>query len=232
MTATEAATGQVGLAVVASNAPTSADQAIARMGSEGLIGAEGQWGNRSGGVVQVTSQGFKILSGWDRYRVRETKTDREVFYYGHRVTAYGHHESMWDDAPYIVEAASRPKRGLRWTFLQLRNYWPKVDEPSCSGGELSVSVLGFGGSLPLQNCSSLWPDADANDIKVDVVWSAGACKDQTVEGADLGMAVDVDPGRTAILSDYAYAQFSGGSSRPCDTESSDNIRVIYADPGW
>ena len=230
-TATDPASEAVGLAVVASNDPSSADQTLARMGSESLIGADGQWGNRAGGVVQVTSQGFKILSGWDRYRVQETKTDRDVYYYGHWVTAYGHYESGWDAAPYVVEAASRPKQGLRDTFLQLRNYWPKVDQPSCSGGELSVSVLGFGGSLPLQNCSSLRPDADANAIKVDVVWTAGECKDQTVEGADLGMAVDVDPGKIAILSDYAYAQFNP-LSRPCDSDPSDNIRVIYADPGW
>jgi len=221
----------VGLALVAKNAPTLADQTLTRMGSEGLNGVDGQWGDRDGGVVQVTNQGYKILSGWERWRVRETKADREVFYYGHWVTAYGRYESGWDTAPYIVEAASRPKEGLRWTFLQLRNYWPKVEQPSCDGtGEISVSVMGFGGSLPLQNCSSLRPDADANAIKMDVVWSAGECKDQTVEGADLGMAVDVDPGRLAILSDYSYAQFNP-VGRPCDSDHSDNIRV-YADPGW
>jgi len=229
--ATDDASDAVGLAVVAGNHPTSGDQTLARMGSESMNDVDGQWGDRDGGVVQVTSQGYKILSGWERWRVRETKADREVFYYGHWVTAYGHYQSGWDTAPYIVEAASRPKEGRRGSFLQLRNYWPKVEQPSCSAGEISVSVMGFGGSLPLQNCSSLRPDADANAIKMDVVWNAGECKDQTVEGADLGMAVDVDPGKLAVLSDYSYAQFNP-VARPCDGDHSDNIRVIYADPGW
>jgi hypothetical protein len=158
ITASDSSTGAVGLGVVASNNPSSGDQTLARLGSETLKGAYGQRGDPAGGTVEVWNGGFKIVSGWDRWRVKESKTDREIYhyYYGHWTTAYGHYQTGFDPAPYIVESASRPKQGYRDTFLQLRNYWPKTDTPSCnSSGDLSISVLGFGGSLPMQNCSSL-----------------------------------------------------------------------------
>jgi hypothetical protein len=220
-----------GLGAIGSNNPSAADQKLARLGSSGLGSVTGQWGDRDGGTVSVTVDGYKLISGWERYRVRESKTDRDVYYYGHWATAVGKSVTGYDKAPYVVDVRSRPKSGYRSTFLQLRNYWPKVSQPSCSGGEIGIDVLGFGGSLPLQNCSSLSPDPDPTSITMKVVWSAGTCKDQTVEGADLGMAVDTKPGYNAILSDYSYARFNDHSTA-CDVGTSDDIRVIYADPGW
>lgn len=221
-----------GLGIEASNGPDAADLAVAEMGSQELVGPTGQWGDVSGGTVQVTNNGFKIISGWQRYRIRESKIDREVYYYGHWISAFGKSRTTYDQSPMILDIRSRPKTGLRSTFLQLRNYWPKSEDPSCnSQGDISVSALGFGGSLPLQNCSSLAPDPDSNSITMKVVWSAGVCKDQRVEGADLGMAVDTRPGKVAVLSDYSYARFSNADA-PCDTNASNDTRVIYADPGW
>jgi hypothetical protein len=224
--------GVVGLGAVGSNEPNASDVDLARLGSESLNGIDGQWGDRDGGVLQVSNDGFKLISGWERWRVREDKPDREIYYYGHWATAIGKYVDGWDEAPYVVDVRSRPKDGLLWTFWQMRNYWPKVEEPSCSStGEIGISVQGFSGSLPLQNCSSLVPTPDPNTITMRVVWDAGSCKDQTTEGADLGMAVDTKEDHNAILSDYAYAQFNP-LSRPCDSVESDNVRVIYKDPGW
>ncbi len=201
------------------------------MGSQGLTAVYGQWGDVTGGTVQVTVDGFKLVSGWERWRIRESKTDREVYYYGHWGTAYGKSVTGYDHAPYRVDVRSRPTSGYEARFLNLRNYWPKVSEPSCSSGSIGITALGFGGSLPMQNCAHLSPDPNANTFKMGVAWDAGSCKDQTSEGADLGMVVDVKPDKLAVLSDYAYARFST-SSAVCDMDASNDVRAIYADPGW
>jgi hypothetical protein len=221
-----------GIGAIGSNDPNATDVKLTEMGSESLGSVSGQWGNVSGGVVQVTVSGYKLLSGWERWRVRETNSDREVYYYGHWATAVGKSVSGPDKAPYQIDIRSRPKSGLRSTFLQLRNYYPKTSSPSCgSSGSISVSALGFGGSLPMQNCSSLSPDPDANAIQMKVVWDAGKCKNGTTEGADLALIVDTKPSKVAILSDYSYARFdtSGGT---CNIDSGDDVRAIYKDPGW
>ena len=145
----------VGLGVVEAEDPSADSLSLTSAGSDSLTSVSGQWGERDGGNVQVTVDGFKLISGWERWRVRESKSDREVYYYGHWATAKGKSLSGIDLAPYVVDVRSRPKSGRAGDFLQLRNYWPKVESPSCSGGAIGIDILGFGGSLPLQNCSSL-----------------------------------------------------------------------------
>lgn len=221
-----------GIGTVGSNSADDTDVTMADMGSKGLTGKSGTVGDPAGGTVQVTNSGFKLESGWERYQLKESKSDRDVYYYGHWATAVGKSVTGYDPAPYAVEVRSRPKSGTRSTFLQLRDYWPKSGSNVCgSGASVSVSVLVFSASLPMQNCSSVSPDPDANSITMKVSWSAGTCKDSTTEGTDLGMAVDTKPGDKAILSDYSYARFDTAKAL-CNGGTSDDVRVIYADPGW
>lgn len=225
----------VGIGAVAENDPDPTDQTLARMGSSSVSSPYGYL-RSAGGTVQVTVQGFKLISGWERFQLREDAADRNVFYYGHWATAVGKSVTGFDPAPYVVDVRSRPKVGYRNTFLQLRNYWPKKTEKNCNTeAEIGVNVGLFHATLPMQNCNSLSPDPDANAISMKVVWSAGACKDSTVEGADLAMAVDTVPSAKGVLSDYSYARFDAagpvGASK-CNINSSNDVRAIYADPGW
>jgi hypothetical protein len=222
----------LGLGLEAESSPGAADTAVANLGSSQLTGVEGRWGDHTRGTVQVAVGNYRIISGWERYRVPESKTDRDIYYYGHWITAYGEDvRGSWDHSPKLLDIRSRPKRGYLKQFMQVRDYWPKVSNPKCSPtGDLSVSVGAVGVSLPMQNCSSLDPDLDLSTFTSRVVWNAGLCNDNRVEGADLGVVVDVKPGKVAVLSDYSYAQFS--SAGKCDQYAGDNTRVIYSDPGW
>ncbi|MBM6398768.1 hypothetical protein [Phycicoccus sonneratiae] len=212
-------------------ASTSSAQGF-RAGSDSLKNVAGQVnGSYSGGALTVQVSGDKLTSAWERYRVKESKTDRNIYYYGHWATAVGKVVSGGNDHhPGTIDIRSRPKVGHRGDFLQMRNYWPKESGTNCDDYNVSIGILGFSAGLPLGNCEGFTPDPNASDILMKNVWSDGACRDSRSEYADLGMAVDVrTSASTALLSDYSYARFEEAI---CDQDSGDDIRVIYADPGW
>jgi len=203
------------------------------VGSSALEKVAGQVaGSYSGGAVTVQVDGDHLTSAWERYKIKETKTDRDIYYYGHWVTATGKTigGATPDHYPGAIDIRSRPKTGRRGDFLQMRDYWPKTSGAHCDTSSVGIGILGFSATLPLGNCDGFTPDPDASNILMKNTWSDGACRDSRAEYLDLGMAVDVKPTvSTAVLSDYSYARFE---TAICDQDASNDPRVIYADPGW
>lgn len=203
-----------------------------RAGSDSLQGVSGQVsGSYDGGALTVQVEGDKLTSAWERYQVREAKDDRKIFYYGHWATAVGKVvDNGYDHTPGVIDIRSRPKVGRKDDFKNMRNYWPKEAGAQCDDYTVGIGILGFSASLPLGNCEGFVPDPDATNFLMKNVWSAGACRDSRSEYVDLGMAVDIKPTiSTAVLSDYSYARFEAA---PCDQNAANDVRVIYADPGW
>jgi hypothetical protein len=210
---------------------TSDGRAFFRAGSDALSGVTGKIGPVSAGSLTVTNDGDKITTSWERYQVNENKTDRDQYYYGHWITATGKVISGHvDDFPGVIDIRSRPKQGRKSDFINMPNYWPKQSGSDCDDYAVGVTIAGFGATLPLGNCNGFTPDPDTSNYLMKNLWSDGACRNSRSEYLDLGMAVDIKPTvSTAVLSDYSYAMFENAV---CDQTSSNNIRVIYADPGW
>jgi hypothetical protein len=203
-----------------------------RAGSDSLQNVSGQVsGSYSGGALTVQVSGDKLTSAWERYQVKEDKADRKIFYYGHWATAVGKVvDGGYDHNPGVIDIRSRPKVGRKDDFLNMRNYWPKESGAQCSDYSVGIGILGFSAQLPLGNCDGFTPDPDASNFLMKNVWSDGACRDGRAEYVDLGMAVDIKPSiSTAVLSDYSYSRFEAA---PCDQNADNDVRVIYADPGW
>lgn len=187
-----------------------------RAGADSLKNVTGQVsGSYDGGAVTVKVDGDAVTSYWERYQVKEAKTDRKIFYYGHWATAVGKQVAGdFDDHPGVIDIRSRPKVGRKDDFMNWRNSWPKESDSDCSSSTVSVGILGFSAGLPLGNCEGFVPEPDATNYQMKNVWSDGACTDGRSEYVDLGMAVDIKPAvSTAVLSDYSYA-LRGRSVRP------------------
>lgn len=221
------------LGIISDHPDTLTTDSYAAMGSSPLTNLSGV-ANSWGGCVTASVGGNNLNSCWDLYRARENtfNPDRDFYYYGRHLIATGdQRDGAVDEYPMVIDARSRPTEGTAGRVATARAYYPFNGSSECSNTSIGVSIANFGATLPISNCSHVNVTPDGKAIKTE--FSAGGCHDQRTEGLDLGItfAAYADMERPAY-SDYSYARFSNNPAGPCDYDASNDIRVIFTDPGW
>ena len=221
------------IGILSDHPETLTTDSYAAMGSSPLTNLSGV-ANSWGGCVTASVGGNNLNSCWDLYRAREGtyNAERDFYYYGRHLIATGdQRDGAVDEYPMVIDARSRPTSGTADRVATARGYYPFTGSSECSSTSVGVTIAGFGATLPISNCSSVNVTPDGKAIKTE--FSAGGCHDQRTEGLDLGItfAAWADKPRPAY-SDYSYARFSNNPAGPCDYDASNDVRVIFTDPGW
>jgi hypothetical protein len=199
------------------------EQAATGLGMSGLASASG--GTFVSGYCTTTSRNDnKLTSCFEKYKIKASTSTRDHYYYGRWATAVGKDCKPYclDHKPTRIDVRSRPWSGDQG-FAATAGYWPKSGVQNCKDRSIEISILGFGGKIPIQDCTEINPDPGSNSMRV--IYDQGAMFGGRVHGVDMGWAYSTFKGKNPRMADYSYAKFCKGTYATCDA-------VSRQDSGW
>ena len=199
------------------------EEAATGLGMSGLASAKG--GTFVQSYCTTTSKNSnKLTSCFEKYKLKTSTSTRDYYYYGRWGTAVGKDctPACLDHKPTRIDLQSRPWSGSQG-FAAVAGYWPKSGVKHCDDHTIEISILGFGGKMPIQDCDEITPDPGNTSMRV--IYDQGKLFSGRAHGVDMGFAYSTFKGKNPSLADYSYAKFCKGSYANCEG-------VARQDSGW
>ncbi len=208
--------------VTSHQAPEARGSAVADLGTGAGLGAPSSYSGGTylgGNCVSTTTTGGTATNCWQKYKIAQSTSTRDQFYYGRWATA----TATGGYTPTLIDLRSRPWAGST-AVASLADYWPRAGQKLCtSSGSIGFSSSGFSVTVPIQDCTEVSPAP--NGTEMGVRYDQGAIFSGTSHGTEFGMVVNAFKGRVPSMADYTYVKFCYHTYASC----AGNLRK---DSGW
>ncbi|MFG1995014.1 hypothetical protein ACGFJ7_34070 [Actinoplanes sp. NPDC048988] len=200
------------------------DRVASGLGLSGLASPKGGTFLK-GNCTTTAAKGNKLTSCYEKYKLKTSTSTRDYYYYGRWGTAVGKDCRLClDPKPTRIDLRSKTWSGSQGAgFGALVAYWPKAGVKNCTDHTIEISILSFGGKIPIQDCDEINPDPGNTSMRV--IYDQGATFGGRTHGVDMGFAYSTFKGKNPQLADYSYAKFCTGTYANCDG-------VARQDSGW